>query len=290
MIKLVADSTCDLSKDIIERFQIGIAPLNINIDGTTYKDRIDIDANTFFANIAQYKEHPTTSMPAPTEFIDIFEKAYNEGKKEIICICMSSKTSGSYQSAVLARDYFIDSKPKKDYKIHVVDSASMSHGSGYLIIKSAKMIEQGATFEEIVEFNEKYKRNVKHFLSVDDLDFLVKSGRLKQSSAFIGKVLNVKPIMSMKNGAGAVVGKERGRKRVLEHYINAFKTRANMELTDFLIVGYTSDKLYAENLVNLIKSNTDFKGEIFLMQMGVAVGTHVGLGGLSFYFIEKSKG
>lgn len=287
MIKLVSDSTCDLSKEICDQYDISIAPLSITIDGKTYKDRIDIDADTFFSKIADYKSPPTTAMPSPALFLELFEDAYQNGKKEILCICMSRKTSGSYQSAIIAKDYFIDAHDEKDYKIHVVDSTSMSHGSGWLVIKAGRLINSGKTFEEIVDFVEAYKRNVKHFLSVDDLDNLVRSGRLKPTSAFIGKMLKVKPIMSMRDGEGAIVGKERGRKKVLQHYIDAFNERVNRDLTDFVIVGYTSDKLYAENLVNLIKSETDFQGDIFLLQMGVAVGTHVGLGGLSFYFLEK---
>lgn len=287
MIKLIADSTCDLSDDIVQRYDIGIAPLSITIDGKTYRDRIDITADMFFAKIAEYKSHPTTAMPSPASFIALFEEAYEHGIKEILCICMSSKTSGSYQSAEIAKTYFIEAHPENDYKIHVVDSTSMSHGSGWLLIKSARMIEKGASFEEIVEYNEKNKRNVKHFLSVDDLDNLVRSGRLRYGSALIGKIMKVKPIMTMKQGEGAIVSKERGRKAVLSHYINAFKMRVDLDETDFVIVGYTSDRLYAENLVNLIKDETEFKGEIIVMQMGVAVGTHVGLGGLSFYFMEK---
>ena len=287
MIKLIADSTCDLSHEIIERYDIGIAPLSINIDGKTYKDRIDIDADTFFSKIAEYKTHPTTAMPSPAMFIELYEKAYAEGIKEILCICMSNKTSGSYQSAVIAKDYFMEEHPEKDYEIHVVDSTCMSHGSGWLLIKSARMREKGLSFSEIVEYVEAHKRNVKHFLSVDDLDNLVRSGRLRYGSALIGKIMKVKPIMTMKQGEGAIISKERGRKAVLQHYINAFNQRVDLDETDFVIVGYTSDKLYAENLVNLIKDETVYKGEILLMQMGVSVGTHVGLGGLSFYFMEK---
>lgn len=287
MIKLIADSTCDLSDEIVKKYDISIAPLSITIDGKTYKDRIDINADQFFSKIAEYKTHPTTAMPSPALFIELFEDAYGKGQKDILCICMSSKTSGSYQSAVIAKEYFEEEHKEADYRIHVVDSTSMSHGSGWLIIKSARMREKGATYDEIVEYVERKKRNVKHFLSVDDLDNLVRSGRLRYGSALIGKIMKVKPIMTMKQGEGAIVSKERGRKAVLKHYIDAFNTRVDLNETDFVIVGYTSDRLYAENLVNLIKDETSFSGDILLMQMGVAVGTHVGLGGLSFYFMEK---
>ena len=93
----------------------------------------------------------------------------------------------------------------------------------------------------------------------------------------------------MRNGKGAIVSKERGRKRVIKHYISEFKRRNDALMSDFVIIGYTSDIMYAENLKNQFLKETGYEGDIYTMQMGVAVGTHVGLGGLSFYFIEKDR-
>ncbi|QUH21018.1 DegV family protein [Alkaliphilus sp. B6464] len=287
MIKIIADSTCDLSNEILEKYDISLAPLTINIEGKIYRDRIDIQPNDFYGIMEGLSEYPTTGMPSPTEFLDIMNKAVKDGYKEILCICMSSGTSGSYQSAVIAKGYFNEKNPDSSIKIHVVDSKCMSHGSGWLILKSAMMRESGASFEEIVEFNEVYKINVKHFLSVDDLDHLIKSGRLTNASAFIGKILRLKPIMTMRKGKGAIVAKERGQKRVLNYYINEFINRNDTDITNFIIIGYTSDIEVAENLKIKIQNETDFLGDIYIMQMGVSVGTHVGLGAISMFFIEK---
>ena len=169
----------------------------------------------------------------------------------------------------------------------MIDEKSMSHGSGYLILKSALLREKGATYSELIDFNETYKTNVKHFLSVDDLNNLIKSGRLTNVSAMIGKLLKVKPIMSMRNGKGAIVAKVRGTKKVYEHYINEFQKRVDKELTDFIIIGYTSDLSYAEGLKRKLIGETGFLGTIYILQMGVSVGTHVGLKGLSMFFVEK---
>lgn len=286
MIKIIADSTCDLSDELIEKYDIGIAPLTIKIGNQVYRDRVDIQPDEFYARLGALEELPTTAMPSPTEFINLYEKAHNEGHKEILCICMSSGTSGSYQSAIIAKEYF-DEKFAGQVKVHVVDSKCMSHGSGYLILKSAMLRERGASFIELIDFNETYKTNIKHFLSVDDLDNLIKSGRLTEVSAFIGKVLKVKPIMSMRHGKGAIVAKVRGSKKVFNHYVEEFKKRVDIVMTDFVIIGYTSDRTRAEVMKNKLLNETTFKGEIILMQMGVSVGTHVGLGGLSIYFIEK---
>jgi len=226
-------------------------------------------------------------MPSPSEYLKIFNKAVEDGHTEILCICMSSGTSGAYQSAVISKGYFYEINENSNCKIHIVDSLSMSHGSGYLIIKCAKLRETGASFDEIVEFGEKYKKYVKHFLSVDDLSNLIKSGRLSNSSAFIGKLLMIKPIMSMKNGKGSIVTVERGLKKVLSHYVKSFISTCDRTMTDFIIIGYTSDIIVAENLKKRIIDEADYKGEIFILQMGVAVGAHVGLGGISMFFISK---
>jgi DegV family protein with EDD domain len=287
MIKIMADSTCDLSDEVLELYDISLAPLTINIEGKIYKDRVDIKPDDFYGMMEALPEFPTTGMPSPVEYLEIIKDAVKTGYKEILCICMSSGTSGAYQSAVLAKEYFYEESPESAIKIHVVDSKCMSHGSGWLIMKSAMMRERGASFEEIVAFNENYKKKIKHFLSVDDLDHLIKSGRLTNTSAMIGKLLMLKPIMTMKDGKGSIVGKERGLKKVLKHYTQEFMKRNDSEMTEFLIIGYTSDMKVAENLKAKILMDTDFSGDIHIMQMGVSVGTHVGLGAISMFFVEK---
>ncbi|KIL42847.1 hypothetical protein KP77_34770 [Jeotgalibacillus alimentarius] len=287
MIKIMADSTCDLSREILEKYDISTAPLKINIEGKSYKDKVELDPDTFYSMLEDLKEFPTTGAPSPAEYLAIMEDAVASGHTHILCICMSSGTSGSYQSAELAKDYFYEAHPTSPVHIHIIDSKCMSHGSGWLLLKSALLRERGASFEEIVGFNEQYKTHVKHFLSVDDLNHLIKSGRISNASAIVGKLLMLKPVMTMKDGKGAVVAKERGRKRVLKHYVEEFKKRNDAEQTEFVIIGYTSDPAIAESLKVKMQEETGFAGEIYIMQMGVAVGTHVGPGGISMFFVEK---
>lgn len=287
MIKIMADSTCDLAAEFIEQYNIGIAPLTIMIDGKEYRDKIDMKSDEFFAMLDHLEQSPTTSMPSPNEYLKIIRDSIEAGYTEILCICMSSGTSGAYQSAVIAKECFYDEYPDSSIKIHIVDSTSMSHGSAWLILQSAMLREKGFSFEELVHFNETYKRNVKHFLCVDDLNHLIRSGRLTNASAIIGKILKIKPIMSMRNRVGAIVAKERGLKGVLNHYVHEFNQRNDWDVTAFVIIGYTSEITIAEKLKEKLRQETEFKGEIHIMQMGVVVGTHVGLGAVSMFFVEK---
>lgn len=286
-IKLMADSTCDLSPEIVEKYNISIVPLLINIDGKEYRDKLDIETDEFYDNLATFKNHPTTSQPSPNAYINHIMEGEAQGYHNILCICMSSGTSGSYQSAIIAKDLLYKNHPESKINFHVIDSVSMSHGSGWLIMKCAMLIEEGYTMDQLIQYCESIKYRIKHFLSVDDLANLIRSGRISTSSAIIGKALGIKPIMSMKNTKGAVLAKKRGHKQVLKHYVEEFIKGVDKEETNFIIIGYTNDINKAENLKNKLNNETDFNGDIYIMQMGVAVGTHVGLGGLSMFYAEK---
>ena len=286
-IKIMADSTCDLSQEIIEKYNISIIPLVVNIDGHEFRDRLDIQTDEFYNKLETYKNSPTTSMPSPNAYITSIIEAEVQGFNEVLCICMSSGTSGSYQAAVLAKDLFQTTYPESKTRFEVIDSVSMSHGSGWLVMKCAMLLEKGYSFEELIDYCEAIKYRIKHFLSVDDLENLIRSGRISGAGAIIGKALNIKPIMSMKNTKGSVIAKKRGHKQVLNYYIEEFVKLVDYGQTDFVIIGFTSDIHRAENLKIKLQNETDFKGDIYIMQMGVAVGTHVGLGGLSMFFAEK---
>lgn len=285
MIKIISDSTCDISDEFLEKYDISIAPLSVRIGDKVYKDRTDLSSDDYYALLPTLENIPTTAMPSPNSFLELFKKAKEDGYKKILCITMSSGTSGSYQSAIIAKEYYLEEK--EHIEVYVVDSKCMSSGSGYLILKSAMLREKGASFDDLIDFNETYKTNIKHFLAVDDLENLLKSGRLTNVSAMIGKFLKVKPIMSMRNGKGAIVAKVRGLKKVFDHYAKEFIKRVDLVLTDFIIISYTSDKNAALSLKTKILAETKFTGDILIFQMGIAVGTHVGLGGIAMFFVEK---
>lgn len=286
-IKIMADSTCDLSQKIIEQYDISIAPLVVNIDGQEFRDRLDIQTDEFYNKLETYRNPPTTSMPSPNSYIECIKEAEAKGFNEVLCICMSSGTSGSYQGAILAKNLYFTTYPESKIRFEVIDSVSMSHGSGWLIMKCAMLLRQGYSFDQLIQYCESVKYRIKHFLSVDDLENLIRSGRISGAGAIIGKALNIKPIMSMRNTKGVVVAKKRGHKQVLNYYIEEFIKLVDYEHTNFVIIGYTSDIHRAENLKIKLQSETEFNGEIYIMQMGIAVGTHVGLGGLSMFFAEK---
>lgn len=289
MIKIIADSSCNLPDDILEKYDVTIIPITITIKGKTYIDYEEITPNQLFEMLPDLEELPTTAAPSPSAFMEEYARQVEAGIKDIIVITISSEASATHQSAVIAKDTFLSETDCEDIRIHVVDSLSMSHGSGYLIIKTGEMIKEGKLFEEIIEFNEEYKTRVKHYLSVSDLDNLIKSGRLSHVTAIIGKALNIAPILTIKKGRAAICGKVRGRKKIYRYYIDELKKRIDNDMTDFIILGYTSDISYAQNVKALINTETDFEGDVYIWQIGATTGTHVGLGCVSMFFIEKPK-
>lgn len=289
MIKLIADSTCNLDQAILDKYNISIVPLLITIGDQTYIDGEGITPNELYGKLASLEKLPTTGVPSPDVIVDMYKQCAADGYDEILFITMSSGTSGIYQVSELAKDMYYSENPDSHVRIHVIDSLSMSQGTGLLIMKSAMMLENGASLDEVIEFNHQYRKHVKHYLSVDDLDNLIKSGRLSNTSAQIGKLLHIKPIMTMKKSKGVIESKVRGRKKVLNYYITQLDKRIDREMTNFIIIGYTSDITFAQNLKKMIEESQVFNGDIYIMQMGCVVGTHVGLGGLSMFFIEKPK-
>lgn len=289
MIRIISDSSCNLPDEILKKYNVKIVPITIMIDGKTYDDYEEITPQQLFDMLPDLEKLPTTAAPSPDAFIEEYTNQVEAGIKDIIVITISSGASATHQSAVIAKDTFLNETDHDGIRIHVVDSLSMSHGSGYLIIKTGEMIKAGKSFEEIIEFNEKYKTRVKHYLSVSDLDNLIKSGRLSHVTAIIGKALNIAPILTIKKGKAAICGKVRGRKKIYRYYIDEFKKRVDTDMSDFVILGYTSDISYAQTLKSLITTETDFEGDIHIWQIGATTGTHVGLGCVSMFYIEKPK-
>lgn len=264
MIRIIADSSCNLPDEILKQYDISVVPITMTIKGKTYIDYEEITPQQLFDMLPDLDELPTTAAPSPSAFMKEYAFQVESGIKDIIVITISSGASATYQSAVIAKDTFLSETDHQDIRIHIVDSLSMSHGSGYLIMKTGEMIKEGKSFDEIIEFNEKYKTRVKHYLSVSDLDNLIKSGRLSHATAIIGKALHIAPILTIKKGKAAICAKVRGRKKIFKYYIDEFKKRVDKDMTDFIILGYTSDISYAQTVKSLINSETDFDGGIFI--------------------------
>ncbi|MDE1360153.1 DegV family protein [Bacillus sp. GM2] len=191
-IKIVTDSTADLSEELLREYHISVLPLSISIDGIVYRDRFDIQPDEFIEKMESAAELPKSSQPPLGAFIELYEELTADGS-EVISIHLSSQLSGTYQTAVSASNMV-------DGNITVIDSMYISKGLGFQVLRAALLAEEGMTAEAIVNDLENLRDRTSLYVTIDHFDNLIKGGRIGKGKALIGSLLKVKPIARLENG------------------------------------------------------------------------------------------
>ncbi len=278
MIRILVDSSSDILANDYPEKVCSVIPLKVNFDGEEYFDGVNLDRNEFYEKLTGSQVFPKTSQPSPQAFLEMFEEAKEAGD-EVIAVLLSSKISGTYQNALLA-------KSMADYeKIYVVDSLSASYGIQFLVNEAFKLIDEGMDAAQIVERIEELKKRIQIYISVETLEYLYRGGRLSKTSAAIGELAKVKPIITLKEGEVKVIGKTLGKLKVMS-------MMAKMALQDGIdenypmVMGYTSgmencDKLAEKSLSLGIKEDKR-------IQIGPTIGSHVGPGTFGLIFIKQN--
>ncbi|SKA73085.1 EDD domain protein, DegV family [Clostridium sp. USBA 49] len=275
-IKIITDSTADLPLDIVEKYDIEVIPLTVHFGKESYKDGVDIKLNEFLKKMEESNELPVTSQINPQCFYEYYNRYIKEGYK-IISIHISSKLSGTYQSACIAKD-MIGSED-----IIVIDSFNVTSGLGLLVIKAAKLVKEGFTIKEIEEKIIEIIPHVKSALAFESLENLVKGGRLSKTAGVIGGILNIRIIITIENGELIVFDKVRGSKKAAKVIWDYLKEKG-------IKSGETVALLQAENknILEILKENLiTEKIEFIETEVGCVVGTHSGTGACGLFFIEK---
>ncbi|MEH6972060.1 DegV family protein [Bacillus sp. JJ675] len=191
-IKIVTDSTADLSRETLRKYGISVLPLSIAIDGKIYRDQLDIQSDEFIEKMGKAAELPKSSQPPLGAFIDLYEKLTEDGS-EVISIHLSSELSGTYQTAVCASKMV-------DASITVIDSMYISKGLGFQVVRAAVLAGQGLTAAAIAEDLERLRHRTSLYVTIDTLENLIKGGRTGRGKALIGSLLKVKPIARLEDG------------------------------------------------------------------------------------------
>ncbi|MBN2219805.1 MAG: DegV family protein, partial [Kosmotogaceae bacterium] len=192
MIKIVTDSSCDLPIDTLKELEIPFASLNIFVENQTFKEDIDITPEEFWQSMSKSRELPKTSQPSPADFAGIFEKIQNNGDTPL-CITISSKLSGTYQSAVLGAEL-------TGNKAIVFDSLAGSISHGIQVLIAARMAKSGATVDEVLSALKAYRDNVEIIIPLATVENIVKGGRLSKFQGSLVNILNMKIILHGVNG------------------------------------------------------------------------------------------
>lgn len=269
-IKVICDSLSDIPKELIQKYDIEVVPLTVILDGKEYKDGVDISNDEFYKTLREQNVYPKTSQATYAQFKEVFERYVNEGRK-VLYIAGSSVATGTYQSAVMAKNDI-------DGDIYTYDSLAFSYVIGILVVKAAQLAQEGKDIDEILEEVKILREKTYVLFAVDTLEYLQKGGRISSTKAAIGSILNIKPILDIRDGLVAPVCQVRGKKNVISKMIELIKENCGTNLTDQVIcIGYSDDFKEREMLTEAVKEQFNPKG-ILYFQIGTCVGSHAGPG------------
>jgi DegV family protein with EDD domain len=283
-IKIITDSACDLPKEITKEHNIEVLPLFVYLDDKEYLDGETIQYDELYSNMRDGKSYKTAQV-ATTRFKDAFLRLAEQGDT-CIYIGFSSALSGTIQSAHIVSQEVLEMYPNFD--LHIFDTKCASLGLGLIVYKAAKMVEEGRTKEEIIRAIELNMNHMEHIVTVDDLEYLLRGGRVSRSSAFIGGLLNIKPIIHVEEGKLVPIEKIRGRKKSLRRIVEIAGERG-VSLEKQLIGVVHADCLEeAEKVKEQLQEQFGCKN-ILISVIGCVIGAHVGPGTIALMFLNEKE-
>ncbi len=279
-IKLISDSTCDLTEDLLKKHDIDIVPLYVNFNEDSYKDLIDLKTEEMYSLVEKHRILPKTAASSPGDFYEIFKKYVEQGYK-IIYLGIGSKFSATLQSANLAKNML------ETNDIYLIDSMNLSSGSGLLMLKAAKYRDQGMSAKEIVEEIEATVPKVRSQFVIDTLEYLHKGGRLSALSALMGGMLKIKPIIKVRDGEMVVGKKARGSIRkgidfLLEEFLESYEDIDNEFVMITHSLAHESSEYIQQKLNQEVKINN-----LYDTDAGCVISSHCGKGTIGILYIMK---
>ena len=245
-IALVIDSTTAMPTDMAKELKFDIAPVVIMFGEEELKDGVDITPEEFYKRLASTDLHPTTSQPSPMDFKNLYDKLLADGK-EVFVLTISSKLSGTYQSAFQAKQMLPDAP------IEVVDSLTGALSVGLMLQRVAKAVDAGKSLQECKELAESLRDNVGIFLTVDTLEYLHKGGRIGTASKFLGTALKFRPILEVANGEFVGLEKVRTTTKAVDRMIEYAIERIDGRKPVHIAIVHADAKERAETLLEKVK-------------------------------------
>lgn len=283
---IMADSASDLPPSEAKKYGIEIIPLNVTKGEETFRDGIDLEPVQLFREMRE-GAHFKTSQPS----VGVFEAAFRkhaEAGRPCLYIAFSSELSGTHQSAVLAKQLVLEDHP--DFQLEIVDSLCASTGLGLIVIHAAEMAARGAGPGEIAEAVRWRASRMEHIFTVDDLQYLLRGGRIGSVSAFIGSLLQIKPILHVERGKLVPLEKVRGRRKVLPRIVELMAERGADARLDRQLIGIChGDDLEAANELKAMIAERFGCERFFVTMIGATIGAHAGPGTLSVFFLNEAE-
>ncbi|MBP1925935.1 DegV family protein with EDD domain [Sedimentibacter acidaminivorans] len=278
-IKIVIDSTSDVTQEIIDKYKLKMVPLTVNFEDGSYLDKVELSTETFFDKLSKADKLPTTSQVSPGVFIETFSEILLRGD-EVLGIFLASEFSGTYESARIARDMIGSDR------IHLIDSRSVCLGTFSLIMEAIDLVNQNKDIYEIVEILDSLKNKIVVAAGLDTLKYLEKGGRLSKGQAMVGSLLNIKPIITIKDGQITVIDKIRGKNKTVKWFDSWIEENKFDLASKTVILFHAQNTEQLKVLRNTIEDKYQIKS-IIEAEVGPVIGTHAGPGVLAIAFLNK---
>ncbi len=282
MLRIVMDSAGDLPVEWISKYDINVIPVNVHLGNEVFLEGVDLTPDQFYSWVKETGKVPKTSQPAPQQYIKLYNDIAKPGDV-ILSIHLTSKLSGTYESAVLAARELQDAP----FRVIPFDTLSGTGIQGYMCREAREMDRRGASVDEILERLEKVRDNNQVIFTVDTLDFAQKSGRVQMLEAILATVLKIKPIITIKEGTMAVANKVRTRKASLEYILQEMSRRMGKNLINAAIM-HANDLATALEISEKVKGILNVKN-LFVEELSIGIASHLGPGtvGIVAYPVEE---
>lgn len=285
--KIITDSTADLPASYVKNNNLGMMYLSYTIEEETYQGEKQLKDEVFYEKMRS-GQMPTTSQVNPTQAREVFEEYLKETNR-ILCISFSSGLSGTYGSAKIAADELMEENP--DIKIIVIDSLAASMGEGLLVHKAVIMKEQGASMEAIAEWLEANKLHLVHAFTVDDLFHLFRGGRVSRTTAIVGSMINIKPVMHVDNEGHLVnMYTVRGRKKSLRSLVDYMEQKMGSykDQNDIIFISHGDALEDAQFVADEVKERLGIDSAL-IHYVGPTIGAHSGPGTIALFFMGEER-
>lgn len=282
-LQILADSCCDLPKNLIEKYEIDILPITVINQNVEYEDFFEITAKEVYQQMRNGVEFKTAQIP-PQRFIEKFTE-YAQNNIEAIYIAFSSELSGTYQSAIFARETVKEQYP--NLSIEIIDSRAATLGCGMIALKAAEMVKNKSSKEDILDTVLKYIESMEHIFTVDDIEYLFKGGRVSRMQSLLGGMLNIKPVLHVEDGKLVAIEKARGKNKAYKFILEEIEKRIiDKNNIETIAIAHGDDEETALKIKTMLEDK--FKVDNFLIsQIGAAVGSHSGPGTIAIMFLNK---
>ncbi len=284
-VKILADSASDLPLEFFNEAVVTLFPLGVHLDGKDYLDLTSIQPGDVY-DAMRSGSSPKTSQVSPHLFKEVFTEMAKE-KQIGVYVAFSSALSGTYQTAVMIRSEVQEEYP--DFDLTIIDSKCASLGLGLVVKAAHDLTTRGASKEDIIQTVTTLSAQMEHIFTVDDLDYLARGGRVTKTAAFVGGLLNIKPLLNVENGKLVPIEKIRGKKKVTKRILEIMEERGTNLSEQTIGISHADAHETADELKDLFIDKFGCKS-VYINSIGAAIGSHVGPGTLAIFFLNENRG